>query len=277
LRSFPTSRDRRERFPKVALCAAILAISALSAFALDTSKLKPSGYVDDFAKALDPAGKARLEAYCASLEAATGVQMAIVTVDTLDGEPVEDVGNRLFREWGIGKKGKDNGILLLFAIKDHKNSVELGYGIEPLLSDADAGTILRGIRPILRQGNYSGALLAAAQELGNAVAQAQGVAPPGGQPVRRQRPAAPRGNGIPVPLLIGGFFLLMWLFSKITGGRGGGGMGGFLAGMFLGNMMGRGGGGGWSGGGFGGGSGGGGGFGGFGGGDSGGGGASSDW
>ena len=136
---------------------------------------------------------------------------------------------------------------------------------------------MRGIRPILRQGNYSGAFLAAAQELGSAVAQAQGVAPPGGQQVRRQRPA-PRGNGIPIPLLIGGFFLLIWLFSKITGGRGGGGVGGFLAGMFLGNMMGRGSGSGWSGGGFGGGGGGGGGgFGGFGGGDSGGGGASSDW
>jgi uncharacterized protein len=263
---------------RIALCAAILTVFALSAFALDTSKLKPSGYVDDFAKVLDPAGKARLEAYCGALESSTGVQMAIVTVDTLDGEPVEDVGNRLFREWGIGKKGKDNGILMLFAIKDHKNSVELGYGIEPLLSDADAGTILRGIRPILRQGNYSGAFLAAAQELGNAVAQAQGVAPPGGQPVRQKRPA-PRNNSIPAPFLIGGFFLLVWLISRMTGGRGGGGIGGFLAGMFLGNMMGRGGSG-WSGGGFGGGDsggGGGGGFGGFGGGDSGGGGASSDW
>jgi uncharacterized protein len=262
---------------RVALCTAILAAFALSAFALDTSKLKPSGYVDDFAKVLDPAGKARLEAYCGALERSTGVQMAIVTVDTLDGEPVEDVGNRLFREWGIGKKGKDNGILMLFAIKDHKNSVELGYGIEPLLSDADAGTILRGIRPILRQGNYSGAFLAAAQELGNAVAQAQGVAPPGGQPIRRQRPA-PRGNGPPVGLIIAGFFLIMWLISRSFRGGGGGGVGGFLAGMFLGNMMGRGGGSGWSGGGFGGGGGGGGGgFGGFGGGDSGGGGASSDW
>ncbi len=270
-------RAPQASIPRIALWIAILTAFALSAFALDTSKLKPSGYVNDFAKALDPAGKARLEAYCAALETSTGVQMAIVTVDTLDGEPVEDVGNRLFREWGIGKKGKDNGILMLFAMKDHKNSVELGYGIEPLVSDADAGTILRGIRPILRQGNYSGALLAAAQELGKAIAQAQGVngpAPPGGQPARRQRPA-PRGNGIPFPLLIVGFFFLLWLFSKITGGRGGG-MGGLLAGMFIGNMMGRGGSG-WSGGGFGGGGGGGGGFGGFGGGDSGGGGASSDW
>jgi uncharacterized protein len=260
----------------------ILLAFAISAFALDTSKLKPTGYVSDFAKALDPAGKSQLEAFCATLEQTTGVQMAIVTVDTLDDEPVEDVGNRLFREWGIGKKGKDNGVLMLFAIKDHKNSVELGYGIEPIISDGDAGTILRGIRPILRQGNYSGALLAAAQQIGSTIATAQGVELPGVQhrPIQRGRTAAPH-QSIPLPLIIIGFVVIMWLFSKLSGGgRGGfgGGGTGFLTGMILGNMMGRGGGG-WGGGGFGGGSsgGGGGGFGGFGGGDSGGGGASSDW
>jgi uncharacterized protein len=264
-----------------ALWAAVLIAFAVSAFALDTSKLKPTGYVNDFAKALDPAGKARLEAYCAALETSTGVQMSIVTVDTLDDEPVEDVGNRLFRQWGIGKKGKDNGILLLFAIKDHKNSVELGYGIEPIISDADAGSILRGIRPILRQGNYSGALLAAAQELGNTIAQAQGVAqvaPPGGQRPRARSGGSSSGVNW-VALLPIGILALFWLIGRISGGgRGGrgGGMGtGLLTGMILGNMMGRGGSG-WSGGGFGGG-GGGGGFGGFGGGDSGGGGASSSW
>lgn len=277
--SFPRRAPKLARWTAI---LAILAMSAVSASALDTSKLKPSGYVNDFAKALDPAGMARLEAYCAALETSTGVQMSIVTVDTLDDEPVEDVGNRLFREWGIGKKGKDNGILLLFAIKDHKNSVELGYGIEPIISDADAGSILRGIRPILRQGNYSGALLAAAQEIGNRIAQAQGVAgvaPPGGQRPRTRSGGSSSGVNW-VALLPIGILALFWLIGRISGGgRGGrgGGMGtGLLTGMILGNMMGRGGSG-WSGGGFGGGGGGGGGFGGFGGGDSGGGGASSSW
>ncbi len=65
------------------------------------------------------------------------------------------------------RRVEDNGVLMLFAIKDHKSSVELGYGIEPIISDGDAGDILRGIRPILRQGNYAGAFLAAAQEIGN--------------------------------------------------------------------------------------------------------------
>jgi len=253
--------------------AAVLAALAVSvAFALDTSKLKPTGYVNDFAHVLDPAGKQRLEEYCVMLDHATGVQMAIVLVDSLEDEPIDDVANRLYRQWGIGQKGKDEGILILLAVKDHKDRAEIGYGLEPVITDGDAGSVLRGIRPILRQGNYSGALLAAAQEFGQQIAQAKGVQLTG-QPVTRTRPGAREVN-LPWPVLIFGFFFLMWILGRFSGGGRGGGTG-FLTGMILGNMMGRGSG--WGGGGFGGGSGGGGGFGGFGGGDSGGGGASSDW
>ena len=255
-----------------AALVAVLAASAL--FGLDTSKLKPTGYVNDFAHVLDPAGKQRLEAYCANLERATGAQMAIVLVDTLDGDPVEDVANKLYREWGIGKKGKDEGILIFLAVKDHKDRAEVGYGLEPVIPDGYAGSVLRNLRPILRQGNYSGALLAAAQEYGQRIAQEKGVDFGPVQTARRTTRPAPRGGGIPFPLLVLGFFAVMWLIGRISGGRGGGT--GFLAGMILGNMMGRRGGGSWGGGGFGG-SGSGGGFGGFGGGDSGGGGSSSDW
>jgi uncharacterized protein len=260
--------------------AAVVAALAVSAFAplvqaLDTSKLKPSGYVNDFARVIDPAAKQRLENYLGEVERSTGVQIAVVTVDSLDGDPVEDVANRLFREWGIGKKGKDEGMLLLLAIHDHKQRAEIGYGLEPIVTDGHAGEVLRGIRPILRQGNYGGALLAAAEEFGDAIAQAKGVDLAPLRPVRTGRRVAPR-QSIPWPVFVFGFFFLMWLLGRI--GRGGGGSGtGFLTGMILGNMMGRGSSG-WGGGGFGGGGGGsGGGWGGFGGGDSGGGGASSDW
>ncbi len=256
------------------MCA--LAASALSG--LDLSKLKPTGYVNDFAHVLSPAGKQRLESYCANLEQATGVQMAIVLVDSLDGDPIDDDANTLFRQWGIGKKGKDEGILLFFAVKDHKDRAEIGYGLEPVVSDGYAGQVLRGIRPILRQGDYAGAILAAADEFGQKIAQAKGVtlAPAGG--VRTARPVRTRVPVIPIPLIILGFWLVLYVIGKISGsGRGGGSGTGFLAGMLLGNMMNRRSGGSWGGGGFGGGSSGGGGWGGFGGGDSGGGGASSDW
>jgi uncharacterized protein len=258
----------------VAACAALLVPTA---FGIDTSKLKPTGYVNDFARALDPASAQRLEAYCAALERATGAQMAIVLVDSLEDDPIEDVANRLYRQWGIGKKGKDEGILLLLAVRDHRQRAEVGYGLEPIVPDGFAGSVLRGIRPILRQGNYGGALLAAAQQIGSRIAEAKGVEL--GEPalIQVRRPVM-RTPAIPWPLLLGGLFAVLWLIGRISGGRGGGGTG-FLTGMILGNLMGRGG---WGGGGFGGydsrgGSGSGGGFGGFGGGDSGGGGASSDW
>jgi uncharacterized protein len=251
---------------------AVLLALAVAAWGLDTKTLKPTGYVNDFSNTLDASSKQTLEEYCANLERVTGVQMAIVLVNTLDDEPVEDVANRLYREWGIGKKGKDEGILILLAVKDRKSRAELGYGIEPIISDGAAGGILRQIRPILQQGNYGGALLAAAEQMGTTIAQSKGVQLDGPEPLRvtgRQ----PRPTSIPFPLILLGLFFLLWLLGR--GGRGGSGTG-FLTGMILGNMMG-GRGGGWGGGGFGGGGGGGGGFGGFGGGDSGGGGASGGW
>ena len=168
-------------------------------------------------------------------------------------------------------KGKDNGILILLAVKDRKQRAEIGYGLEGDIPDGYAGQILRGIRPILAQGNYSGALLAAAQQFGSQIAKSMGVQLGSGPPPATYMPAEPRG--IPWPVIIIG---LVILFAVL---RGGGGGGGFLTGMILGNVLGGGRGGNWGGGGFGGGGGGGdsGGFGGFGGGDSGGGGASSDW
>ena len=265
------------------LIAAVLAAVAFVgpgakvAFALDTSKLKPSGYVNDFAGVVDGASKQAIEAYCANLERLTGAQIAFVLVNTLDEEPVEDAANRLFREWGIGQKGKDEGALILLSVRDRKSRAEIGYGLEPIITDGEAGGILRGIRPILRQGNYGGALLATAEQIGGQIAQEKGVDL--GQ-ARTTQTRRSRGPSIPFPLIIMGLLFLLSFLGRggRSGGRGGG-AGDILTGMVLGNIVGgmrnRGG---WGGGGFGGyDGGGGGGFGGFGGGSSGGGGASSDW
>jgi uncharacterized protein len=238
-------------------------------FALDLTKLKPQGYVSDFSNVLNQGARAQLEAYCARVEQATGVQMAIVTLDSLDGQPIEDVSNSLYRQWGIGKKGKDEGILLLIAIKDRKDRIEVGYGLEPILPDGFVGSALREARPLLRQGAYGPALFAAAEGMGSRVAAAKGVALDFSlRPQRRVVRSQPR---IPWPLIVIGIVILLILMRR-------GGGGGFWTGLILGNLLG--GRGGWGGGGFGGydsRGGGGGGFGGFGGGDSGGGGASSDW
>ncbi len=256
----------------LAVCLILLGLIP-AARALDTSKLQPHGYVNDFAHALDSSSAYTLEQYCTSLDQATGVQIAIVLVDSLEDEPIEDVANRLYRQWGIGKKGKDEGPLLLLAIKNHKQRAEVGYGLEGTIPDIYAGQVLRGIRPILRQGNYGGALIAAVQQFGSRIAQEKGVSL---QPMQGQ--AAPgasnQGSGGFLPVII--VIILVILVMGWMGRHGGGG-GGFHAGMILGDMMGGRGGGGWGGGGFGGGGGGGGGFGGFGGGSSGGGGASDGW
>jgi uncharacterized protein len=244
--------------------------------AVDYTAEKPQGYVSDFAGVVDAASRQRLEQYCTTLQTATGVQIAIVTVPGLNGEPVDQFANDLFRKWGVGQKGKDNGVLLLLAIADRRNRLELGYGLEPAITDGLAGDVLRSMTPYLRAGRYGDALLEGTNEIGSRIAQVKGVSLPVPAPrplERRQRP-----SGLPSWLIPVGIFAFLLLLRGSRGG--GGGMGGFLTGMILGNMMG-GRGGGNSGGGFGGfdsgGGSGGGGFGGFGGGDSGGGGASGSW
>ena len=248
------------------------ALVCLQAFAVDPNSLKPQGYVSDFAHVLDAQSRAQLEEYCGRVERATGVQMALVTIDSLDDQPIEDFTNTLYRKWGVGKKGKDEGIMLLLAIKDHKDRIEVGYGLEPILPDGFVGGVLRETRLYLRQSQYGPAMLAAAEEMGTRIAGAKNVSLDFSLPPRT-RPAEPVSQGIPWPVIVLGIIALLFLMR-----RGGGGGGGFLTGMILGNVLGRSGR--WGGGGFGGydgGGGGGGGFGGFGGGDSGGGGASSDW
>ncbi len=253
----------------------VLCAAAASLFALDLKSLKPQGYVSDFAHVVDAQSRAQLEEYCGQLERSTGVQMALVILPSLDGNPIEDVANDLFRQWGVGKKGKDEGIMLLLAIQDHRDRIEVGYGLEPILPDGFDGSILRGIQPLLRQSAYPQAMIAAAQQMGAEIARAKGVTLEAQPRFRvRERPVSSH-EGLPWPLIIIGIFVLLFFLRA-----GGGGGGGLLAGMILGNLLGRGGrGGGWGGGGFGGydSGGGGGGFGGFGGGDSGGGGASGGW
>lgn len=265
---------------------ALLLLIATRAFGVDIATLKPQGYVSDFAYVVDAQSKAELESYCARVERATGAQIALVTLDTLDGEPVEDFANDLFRRWGIGQKNQDNGVLLLLVTKDRRSRLEVGRGLEEFITDGTAGTLLRQMRESLAGGRYGDALLLSAHSLGERIAAARGVQIPaagaGARPRPRPRPAA---DGLPWPLIIGGIFLLLFMFGG--GGRGGpprgyrgggGGMGGLLPGLILGSVLNRPryGGGGYSGGGFGGydsGDS----FGGFGGGDSGGGGASDSW
>jgi uncharacterized protein len=260
------------------LCAGLLCIFA-PALAVDWKALKPQGYVSDFANVVDAQSKAAIESYAAAVKQATGAELAFITVQSVEGEPIEDVANDLFRAWGIGRKGEDDGALVLLAVADRKSRLEVGGGLGGIIPDGMAGLLLDDMRPALRQQQYGAALLAAAQRLGSTIAQSKGVAIPALQmPTRVPRSTR---DSVPWPAILFGIFILFLILRRGGGGRYGGGGGGFWSGLLLGQLLNsrRGWGGGRDGGGFGGfdSGGSGGGFGGFGGGDSGGGGASSDW
>ena len=257
--------------------SALVLLGAAAALPVNFTALKYEGYVNDFAGVVDAASRERLTQFCTSLEQATGVQLAIVTVPTLAGEPVEDVAHDLLKAWGVGHKGKDDGLLLLLSIEDRRSRLEVGYGLEGEIPDGFAGQVLDAMRPYLRQQRYGDALLEAAGEVGGRIARARNISLPTPQPQPQRRLA--RESPLPVGVIMGGlllFFLLSGLMGRGRGGRRGGGLGGILPWLILGNLMGGGWGSGRGGGGFGGFDSGGG-FGGFGGGDSGGGGASSGW
>jgi uncharacterized protein len=259
----------------------LLACLAASAFAVDWKSYKPQGYVSDFAGVVDARSRAAIDSYAANVQRATGAQMALVAVPSLEGEPIEDVANDIFHAWGVGQKGQDNGVMLLLSIGDRKTRLEVGGGLGDVVQDTMAGDILNEMRPALRQRQYGPALLAAAEKIGSTIAQSKGVSI--AMPSNTRRVRRTTRDQIPWPLILFGIFFLLMILrgGGHRGGRGGygGGGGGFWTGLLLGQILNSGrrysGGGGGFGGYDSGDSGGG--FGGFGGGDSAGGGASSDW
>jgi uncharacterized protein len=239
-----------------------------SAHAEQWQKLNVQGYVNDFAGVLDPATVERLTQLCTEVDQKAKAQIAVATIKSLDGDAAEDFANHLFQKWGVGYKGTDRGVMVLLAVDDHKYWTEVGYGLEPILPDGKVGTFGRDMVPLLRQGNYNGAVFQIVSQIARVIAQdghvsldASAAAPPDGEGVRQELHLTVGGFlGILFILVVGAFLFRLigpWLLLSMF--LGGGGRGGSST---------------WGGGGFGGG---GGGFGGFGGGSSGGGGAGGGW
>jgi uncharacterized protein len=251
-----------------------------AARAEQVKNLKPEGYVSDFAGVLSAQAKDKLTALCAEVQQKTKAQIAIVTVSSLEGEPVEQFSIDLATAWGIGPKQMDRGVLILFAPNDHKDRVEVGYGLEAILPDGKVGGFEREAVPLLRQNDYSGAVLLITQRVAAVVADDQKVTldtlagVPTPAPESDNSPA-PSGNLVEILIfavflffpLIGFLLRLFFGFGGSARSRRGGGM--WMGGPWYGGGS-MGGGGSWGGGG-------GGGFGGFGGGSFGGGGASGSW
>ena len=115
----------------------------------------PQGYVSDFAGLLSAQGKEQIEGQLSQLEKDTTAEVAVVTVKSLEDSTIEDYASRLFEKWGIGKEGKDNGVLFIIASEDRKVRIEVGYGLEPVLTDSRAGRILdKDVVPFLKKNEY---------------------------------------------------------------------------------------------------------------------------
>jgi uncharacterized protein len=239
------------------------------------SKPNPPRLVNDFAHMLTAGEADQLERKLLEYEQTSSTQITIVTIDELGDQDVSDFAIKLGKAWGVGKAGKNNGVVVLASLKDHKINISTGKGVEGALTDLMCGRIIRNeIVPAFKQKNFfegfskaSDAIIKATTGEYHADAKEK------------------KGGGLPIKAFVVIVIFIIIVISFFTrgggGGRGGRGGGGntfadIATGMLIGNMLNGGnrGGGSWGGGGS---SGGGGGFGGFGGGDFGGGGASGDW
>jgi uncharacterized protein len=254
----------------------LLTLACLSAplRAESVKQLKPSGYVNDFAGVIDASSSESMRQICQQVDEKAHAQIAIVTVHSLDGSDIESYAADLYKEWGIGPKSSNRGVLILLAIDDHRSRIEVGYGLEPILPDGKVGGFGREAVPLLKQNQYGPGILLMTQRVAEVIAADAGIkleninTPP--------NQSAPDSVSNVLAVLVPAFiilfivgFVIRGLIQSFRGGgsgggprSGGGGLSNLLTLMLLSNI-GRGGGGGggssWGGGGgFGGGSGGGG-------------------
>lgn len=276
---FPRAFPRKRRSTPPFLAFLLLLCIALPALAQTSIPVKPTGYVNDYANVLSPNARAQLTALCTEMDQKAKAQIFVVTVPSLNGQPIEDFSLNLATKWGVGPKQTSSGVLILLAKQDRQYRFEVGYGLEGILPDGKVGGFGREAVQYLRAGNYDAAMILMTRRVADVIAQDRGITLSAGSlpPPRPAHAPDTQPNGMLALLLLGVFiFIIYKMMSGSGSGRGRGGGSGWWIGPMIGGAMGRGG---WGGGGFGGGGfgGGGGGFGGGGGGSFGGGGASGSW
>jgi uncharacterized protein len=231
--------------------AASLALAAAMGAALAQDAVPPfpelTGPVVDQANLLSAGARDALTRKLRAYDDSSGNQLVVVTVDTLNGYPIEDYGYQLGRHWGIGQKGSNTGAVLIVDKDEHQLRIEVGYGLEGTLTDAQSDNIIRNIIvPHLKQNDYDGGITAGVDAILTVL---------GGQDLQQHQT---RDHSSVLLLMLVVVFILLRLFTSgffFPGGfyrRGGwGGWGGGLGGGFGGGGFGGGGfgGGGFSGGG----------------------------
>ena len=174
-----------------------------------------TGRVVDQANLLSPEQRQRIEAQLVALEKQTGDQLAVLTVDSLDGDPIEDFANKTGRAWALGQKGKNNGVILLVAKQDRKMRIEVGYGLEPELTDLQTNIIqTQIIIPHFKQGDFGGGIEAGVDALATTLQ---------GKPLAAPAAEEPQGSGggsrsWPGFLIFGLFALGPFILNAIRSG-----------------------------------------------------------
>jgi uncharacterized protein len=241
------------------VAALLVATPILLGPAFAQPKFPPlSGRVVDQADILSAGAEADLTQKLAALEASTTDQVVVATVPSLQGYEIEEFGYQLGRAWGIGTEAKDNGVVFIVAPNERKVRIEVGYGLEPVLTDALSSTIIQGqVIPRFKAGDMEGGVVAGTdailQQLQRPEDEARAIAAQAGERQGAAEfgfPAAPL-----VPILF--FLVLFFVLSRIgrRRRRRSSGLGGVLPWIILdsiarsGRGSGWGGGGGWSGGG----------------------------
>jgi uncharacterized protein len=202
------------------LAAGVVLVAAASpAAARDVPYL--SGRVNDTANMIPPDVRQQLEGTLAAFEKETGAQVAVLTIDSLDGEVLEDYSLKVAQTWKLGRKGVDDGVLLLIAKNDRKMRIEVGYGLEAKLTDAQCRRILDDvIRPAFRDGAYGQGVSAGVAAITGTI-QGKDAIPEAARSTTKKFSDNPIGvqvMGIGIFLLVIGLFSLLALVGK--GGQG---------------------------------------------------------
>ena len=155
-----------KRFLNCVVLAALMTFSPL--FAATVPALK--GRVNDYAKIIRDSDELEIEEYLASLENSTGIQIAVLTMPSLEGDDIASFAIRVADKWQLGDKEKDNGAILIVAYEEHDLRIEVGDGLEGSLTDAKCGLILRNvIVPEFKDGNYSAGIKKGVMNMGGIV------------------------------------------------------------------------------------------------------------
>ncbi len=202
--------------PLLRRASLLLALAATPVTALDVPFL--AGHVNDYAGMVPAETAARLEERLGELERRTGAQVAVLTVESLEGDPIEDFSLRVAETWKLGEKGKDNGVLFLVAKEDRKMRIEVGYGLEATLPDALAKRILDSVaRPRFRAGDFGGGIEATVTAIAAAIEGDTAAIPAETGPTPHpamQMPILARVGGMLIFVVVIGLFSLLALFGK---------------------------------------------------------------